>query len=149
VVVFGAGETASLTWIQGGERTVDLSVISVKRIDGALVGEFNIKAQGNAEDYIAGIASAFSSSLNESVLAGPDGWVQPFNYDVTNPAGSGWQDAYHGILADRDLAETVLRTGNSAKVTMIWPDIGGDRVTIQSGNRFRAVDIPITDITRG
>jgi len=148
-----------------GSGRLTISLDHVTRADGYLLGEVKVVAvdgDASASDWFHDIDSGgiFSNSRNEdsasvqytlsracdglAVVAG-DMQVLPADYV---PGG---KDT-HWPLADFNLAEK-LQAGTAMTVAVVWPDPGGDTITVdhqsikkgEGSYAYRLTDIPVKD----
>lgn len=75
-------------------------------------------------------------------LLGESSRYYPFDY-VRQSANPG-EEQQRRTLADQFLSAQ-LDQGDVVTVTVVWPDPGGDTVSIDVPDRFRLVDVPVTE----
>lgn len=97
-------------------------------------------AYSGQKEYSPYVSAVFHNA-NNVVLMGPQGGVFPTRY---------WKERDSGpqarLLADETLGGGYyLPIGEVVTYTVVWPDTGGDSVTIESPLRFRVADIPVEE----
>ena len=144
------------------DRTFLVSIDQVRRIGLNLVGELTVERVGGEGTWsVAGLFSSgawdgrgefdakmHSSVTNVTLLVGTTRHY-PLDY-VRNERGS------RDPLADRNL-NTNIEEGQPQTVTVVWPNVPGDTVTVDvppvihssgqqiSGPPFRLTDVPVVD----
>ncbi|MCL3859911.1 OmpA family protein [Actinotalea sp. K2] len=143
-------------------RTFRLAVASMRRIDGYLVGELTLTNAGADDAPLVTVLAAgawdargtFDASLqaaaNRVTLISGDTRVYPLDYVV--------REGQRDPVADRIL--TGLGPEETMTVTVVWPDVPGQTVTLDApqlrkqvtdsvgvdvgGPPFRITDVPVT-----
>lgn len=127
-------------------------MLSVRRIAGYLVGEMEITRVSGGGAYVPALLSGedrrhvlrgfpVRASLESAVgvtLLSSTGRVYPAEHLI---AGT---ENRRAILGEQDLTPA-LDDGETAVVTVVWPDIGGETVDIDVPKRFRITDVPVED----
>ncbi|MCL2850064.1 MAG: OmpA family protein, partial [Micrococcales bacterium] len=128
--------------------TVTVAVTSVVRRHGYLIGTLEITlVDGRDMVYILGeyyqeqryAHYAQVHGAWDVALLGPAGRVHPVQYPY---AGSRDRFPRIDILADRFRWNRIDVPG-SFTYTVVWPDTGQDKVSVDVRNRFRITDIPV------
>ena len=110
---------------------------------GPMVGLFGDYVQGLKIDRGLGNLTKGAGAHNVTLLT--DGSrVYPSDY-VVEHARKGLKDR-RSILAD-DFLNATLKQGEAVSVTVLWPDPGGDTVTIDVPEQFRFTDVPVTPVS--
>ena len=151
--VVPAGSPVSVTV---REKGFSIDVLSVRRVGSYLVGSLRVDASapgpiqmlelfGTANQGLAAGRGLKMTTLvagaHNLTLLGEGSRYYPADY-VTE-AGAGRVLSQRATLADQFLASQVDQ-GRSVVVTAMWPDPGGDTVTIDVPDRFRITDVPVT-----
>lgn len=142
------------------DRTFTVSVDEVRRIGPNLVGEFTVERVDG--ESVWGVDGLFSSGAQDG-RGKFDAQLQVAATNVTLLVGSTRYyplDYVRNDLGDRDpLSDRYLTSyieeGQSQTVTVVWPDVPGDTVTVDSpavihssgqqigGPPFRLTDVPV------
>lgn len=99
---------------------------------GDSMGGFGLDRGFDLSNLVAG--------AHELSLLLPGKRVMPFDYEV--PKGAAALKAGRRLLGDEALP---FPTGPGELVTVVWPDTGQDKVTIDVPHWFRIADVPVTD----
>ncbi|QTE29970.1 OmpA family protein [Pengzhenrongella sicca] len=102
---------------------------------------FGTVTQGLAADRHLPM-SAMVAGPHRVTLLGTSSRYYPIDY-VLEEAESGGGSEVRQILADGFL-NVQPEQGQTVLVTVVWPDPGGDTVTIDVPDRFRLLDVPVT-----
>lgn len=146
-----AGEQVTVEPTPGNGFAV--SVDSVTRTGEYLVGSLRIEAlgdQNNMTELFGTVVQGLSLGRGMSygtmmygaqnvTLLGEGSRYYPLDY--VRPGGDDTTDL-RAALADQNLIAW-LDEGQSTLATIVWPDPGGDTVTIDVPDRFRIADVPV------
>lgn len=135
----------------------DVSVTSVLRDQGYLVGTLEIERTSPGTGQIVGLFGSYAEGRDLQrglgsftttagayavTLLGAGGRLYPGDY-VVEVGVDGASDR-RAVVADRFVDQMVAQ-GESLQVTVVWPDRGGDTVDIDVPGRFRITDVPVTE----
>lgn len=150
----GSGSTSVPVTVDDVDYTV--AAAGVQRRDGFLVGSLAVtrtsdgrgSLQGFFGDYAEGLAlgrglSATTLAVGAfgATLLGESSRSYPADYVAAK--GSSGEPDRRGVLTDEFLDQP-MGQGQTATVTVVWPDPGGDTVSIDVPQRFRLTDVPVT-----
>jgi outer membrane protein OmpA-like peptidoglycan-associated protein len=130
-----------------GPTTVRVAALSVLRYDGYLIGSMEVTVvAGKNLDYLLGdfelteqnYGNTYLNGAWDVALLGPSGRVYPVQYrpDPGSTTVSILADQYRWIP---------IKPGESFTYTVVWPDTGQDKVSVDVRNRFRITDIPVEE----
>ncbi|WP_456818332.1 OmpA family protein [Cellulomonas sp. URHB0016] len=150
-VVGTASAPVTATAATGDQYSV--SATSVIRRDGYLIGTLAVtrvagKEDGTVQALLANADRGPETALNFSALdrvsgaigvtlLGQDSRYFPSVYEIPSDE----KIRSHTVLADRGIDHT--KSGTPSLVTVVWPDTGQDKVTIDVQGRFRITDVPV------
>lgn len=140
--------------IETGKGEYRVEVESVQRRPGALVGTLVAERTDGTGIDPAWFLPAHLTMLGDrkfgalAEVAGPHNLsllgarerVLPYDYVAEERTG--------GFVLRRLLGDEEVQTldqGQSATITVYWPDTGQDTVTVDAPERFRITDVPVTD----
>jgi len=149
----GTGKTAVDVPLTGGQ--VAVRATSVTRHGSYLIGALEVEGASPSESRLLELFGTFSQGLRADrgllattlvagahnvTLLGTSGRYYPIDYirEVSTTKSD-----LRRILADQFLS-AALEQRDKITVTVVWPDPGGDTVTIDVPGRFRLVDVPVT-----
>ncbi len=150
-----AGEQATITKPGRPQDRYRIALDSVRRHGNLLVGTFTLHASGGLPQSVRNLTGVFGEpratsrldlgfggygtamATHQVSLLGRTERVYPLNY---LPTSWGWE--HRQLLGDQFLNQGP-REGRDGIVTVVWPDVGTDTVTVDVPERFRIVDVPV------
>lgn len=121
-----------------------------------LVGTLEVERTGTGTgqptglfgDLVQGLATgrglsalAMGGGAHNATLLGAASRFYPLDY--VRPAAQGASADVRAVVAD-EWVVAPMAPGETVTVTVLWPDPGGDTVTVDVPGRFRLTDVPVT-----
>lgn len=143
----------------GGTQQLDVALVEVRRAGGYLVGTLDVRnvgpeyaafvsVLGSVRDGRGDLSAGMLGANNVTLL---DGGVRVYPVDyLVDP--DVYTDQQRSTLADLQVGS--LESGTTARVTVVWPDVGADTVVVDvpdgstevtdGSTPVRFVDVPVT-----
>ena len=154
------GEAVEVPAFNDFNDRYSLAVRSVQRRDQFLVGtlEIGLIEGGTTNmvgllgdpDIVGAIERGFSSLASyvaplDAALLTDTGWTYPLDYLIPSSTPDVQR---RRLLADEQVNLGTKTPGDTVQVTVVWPDTGTDKVTIDIPARARFIDVPVDAATR-
>ena len=150
----GPVASGSASVVPTGIDGFSVRATSVVRVGAYLVGSLEVTREGSGPDYAAGLfgditqgraasrgltAFTMTAGVHNATLLGTSSRYYPADYLRTDSDGG---TDLRSVVADQWIGAQFM-SGDSVTVTVLWPDPGGDTVTIDVPARFRLTDVPV------